>query len=302
MHFPNTQKTIRSFKTNGYALFIASTFMFAAMGLCVKLAVSTEGVPLFQVIFFRSFINALLIFIYARLIGRTLRGKSYGLLILRSVVGFLAFTCFFTAISKISLADATILSYTSPVFVSALSVFFLKDRFSLSLLISIFFALFGAVLVVRPSFDFLNTGGVYGILSGFLAAIVYVSIRKLTKNNHSTTIIFHWASISALISLPLMIMEFVSLSLVGWVYTILIGVFSTVGQIFMTKGFAYLEAQKGSLISLFNIVISALLSYFVLGEIIDAYTITGGLLIFGSSIGVLVLKPFFFHKHPNRNY
>ena len=297
----NNKNFFHKFSGNGYALFIFSTFMFAFMGLFVKLVVMKEPVPVFQIVFFRSFINVVLILIYAKFAHKDLRGKNHPLLILRSVIGFIAYTCFVTAVVRTSLADAVILFHTAPVFVAFFAAIMLKDKFSLTLFLSIFFSLFGASLVIKPSFEVLNTGGLFALTSALLASFVFVSVRKLGTVNSSTTIIFYFAAFSTLLALPIAIRDFVAPSGITWVYLISIGIFSTLGQFGMTRGYKCLEAQKGSLISVFQIVVAGALSYFVLDEKIDVYSILGGILVFFSSIGVLIFRPMFFHKHPSHN-
>lgn len=281
---------------NGYALFIFAVFMFAFMGLFVRLSVLRDSIPVFQIVFIRSIINVSFILMYAKAAHIDLRGKNKPLLVVRSIIGFAAYTCFVTAISKTSLADAMILFHTSPVFVVIYASIMLKDKFSLPLFISVFFSLLGAALVIKPSFDFFNTGGIYGLIAPMLASFVFVSIRKLGTYNASTTIIFYFSAFSTVLSLPFAIRDFVLPSTVTWVYLILMGIFSTLGQFGMTRGYKFLEAQKGSLISVFQIVVAAALSYLILDEYMDVYSILGGILVFFSSVGVLLFKPIFFNK------
>jgi drug/metabolite transporter (DMT)-like permease len=290
------------FTENGYAMMITSTVMFAFMALFVKLSTARESIPAFETVFYRSAINLVIILVFARLDHRDLMGTNKKLLIMRGILGFSALTTYFIAISMLNLADAVILSYTSTIFVSIFCVIFLKEKFSLPLAISIFFALVGATLVLKPSFQFFNAGGLIGLSSGIIAAAVYVSLRRLTTINSSTTIIFYFTAISTILSLPPTLYKYVHPSFKGWVYLILMGVFATLGQFAMTRGYKYLEAQRASLISTCNIIIASLLAYFILKESMDIYTILGGALIFISSIGVLLIKPLFFDRQPPKNF
>jgi len=236
---------MQRYTTNGYAMIITSTVNFAFMALFLKLATARENIPVFEAIFFRSFINLAIILIFARLENIDLTGSNRRLLIMRSLYGFLALTCYFLAISKMNLADAVILSYTSPIFVSIFCVAFLKEKFSKSLIISIFFALVGAVLVLKPSFQFFNIGGLFGIMSGILTAVVYVTLGKLTVDNRSTIIIFYFTALSSVFSFPLALTDFIVPSRVGMVYLLLMGVFASIGQFAMTRGYKYLEGVAG---------------------------------------------------------
>jgi drug/metabolite transporter (DMT)-like permease len=178
----------------------------------------------------------------------------------------------------------------------------LKERFSLPLFISVLISLSGAMLVLKPSGDFFNSGGFFGLTAGILAAMAFITIRKLSRDHSATTIIVWFALISSLLSFPIMLNDMIIPSAQGLFYIVMVGVFSSAGQLGMTRGYKLLPAQKGSMTMLLNIVLSALISYFFLGEDLDIFTILGGTLVIVSSLGVLLYKPIFFHKHPNRTF
>jgi len=297
----NENSLFARFTSNGYALFIFATCMFACMGLFVKLS-SNAGIPPFEVIFFRSFINLILMVAYAWIQKKPIKVYDKPLMLLRSVIGFIAFSCYFLAITKIKLADAVILSYTAPVFTAILSALILKEKFSVPLFLSVFVSLSGAMLVVKPSGDFFNSGGFFGLMAGILAAGAFITIRKLGQKHSATTIIIWFTLISSIMALPLALRDFIIPDLKGMLYIFLVGAFSSAGQLGMTRGYKFLPAQKGSMTMLLNIVLSAILSYFILKESMDIYTVLGGLLVLVSSVGVLIYKPIFFHKHPNRTF
>ena len=158
------------------------------------------------------------------------------------------------------------------------------------------------MLVVKPSGNFFNSGGFFGLMSGLLAAGAFITIRKLRQRHSATTIIVWFTLISSLISFPLALSNFVIPDFKIGIYMLLVGVFSSAGQLGMTRGYKFLPAQKGSMTMLLNIVLSTFLSYSILNEGIDFYTIVGGILVFFSSVGVLLYKPGFFHRHPNRTF
>lgn len=290
-----TKKKFSDLSTNGYALMLFSSVMFAIMALLGKILMSRENIPSFEVIFFRTFINVVIVLVYAGFAGVSLKGKDKKLLIFRSVIGFFAFAAYFGALSKINLSDAVILNYTAPIFVAIISFVYFKEKPSISNLVSITIAIVGAALVIKPSFSFFNFGGLIGLLSGFLVALVYISVQKLGEKESSLTIIFYWAFTTTVLSFPIMLFNFIPPTTIGWVYLACMGIVGTLGQFAMTRGYKYITAQKGSLTSLTNIIFSGLLAYFVLGEAMDAYTILGGFMILCGSVGVLLLKPLFFH-------
>ena len=287
---------------NGFILMIISTFLFSFASLFVKISSNDCGIPVFEIVFVRSLINTIIIVIIAGVRKENLLGVNKKLLLTRSLLGFTALVAFFYSLSLIKFANAVILTYTSPIFAAIFSVVFLKHRASPILGLKIFVALAGATLVIKPSFEMFNLGGLLGLASGMLAASAYMSVKELNKSNGWVTIVFYFSFISSVLSLPMMLNDYVMPDKKAAVLLISVGVFASFGQIFMTKAYQFLEASQGTLISLFSIVISMVLSHFVLGENLGLLTIIGGTLVFAGTGGVTLLRPLLFHRHPNKNF
>src|SRR5690606_31080741 len=96
---------------------LLASFMFAAMGACVKMA-SEQQANLPQIILFRGVPSVLLIFSWAVLTRRSLRPKNWRLHVARNISGVGSMWMGFFAISSLPLATAVSLNYTSPLFIA----------------------------------------------------------------------------------------------------------------------------------------------------------------------------------------
>lgn len=76
------------------------------------------------------------------------------LLLGRGLFGTLGISLIFIALKGLSLADASTLRFSSPVFTTLLSALVLSERCSKRDLLSIFISICGVVLISRPSFIF----------------------------------------------------------------------------------------------------------------------------------------------------
>ena len=167
-----------------FHMVIASVF-FGAMTGFVKFA--SETLPVFEIVFLRSLLGSFMMGCVILKEKGSFVGKNPFLLALRGIFGFVALVMNFYAISKLNLGTAVILNYTSPIFVAIIALVLLKERISGILLILTSMCFVGVYLLVGPQFSFKSFPIMIGLLSGFMAALAYITIRdrKSTRLNSS---------------------------------------------------------------------------------------------------------------------
>jgi drug/metabolite transporter (DMT)-like permease len=92
-------------------LVVFASFLFATMGVCVKLASAHYGSG--EIVMYRGLIGALMIGAVCRWRGESLRTALPAQHFLRSLTGVVALCLWFYAIGKLPLATAMTLNYTS---------------------------------------------------------------------------------------------------------------------------------------------------------------------------------------------
>ena len=107
--------------SRGILLVILAMSVFSIQDVLIKFI--SSNVSLFQILFYRSVIGALLIIIFQRAIGQTIRlWTAYpALSLLRGVFFFFGYSAFYFAQSKMPIANATVLFLVSPFFITILS-------------------------------------------------------------------------------------------------------------------------------------------------------------------------------------
>ena len=99
----------------------------------------------------------------------------------------LHFALFFVGVRNTSVASATLLANTGPIFTALLS-WFIGQRVSKSVMLGLLLSVFGIVVVQWSEFGLENNnvwGNVFSLLSGFCIAMTYMfasQIRKTTEN------------------------------------------------------------------------------------------------------------------------
>lgn len=261
----------------GTILILLSAFFFALMAATVKFL--TE-IPLAEKIFFR---NLLGLFVAAIVLVRkreSFLGNNKPLLLLRSGFGLLGVAFYFFAISRLPLADASILNQMSPFFVLILAALFLKEKIKRKQWLAVFLSLLGASLVIKPQFSFSILPALCGLLSSFFAASAYTTIRQLRHTDSSETIVFYFTLFSTITMIPFMALgHFVVPDLSQLVGLFFLGLFATIAQFCMTYAYRYAPAGELAIYNYTNIIFAALLGLIIWGEMPDLLSIIGGSMI-----------------------
>ncbi|BFN33849.1 DMT family transporter [Vibrio harveyi] len=268
----------------GVRFMVLSAFGFALMSATVK-HVSLHGIPVFEIVAARALVSLVISYLDVKRKGISVWGNNKPLLFARGAVGTMALMCVYYSVTTLPLAEATIFQYIHPVFTALLAVFFLKERIQFSTFICIALCLLGVYVMVRP-----ETGPdaehalpmfsvIIAILGAFGSSIAYVIVRKLSQTEDSSVIIFYFPLVALPASILLIGDQFVMPDLYLTMMLVLVGVFTQIGQLGLTKAMQTQEAGKASAYSYVQIIFSVVLGIFFFGELPAAWTYLGGALI-----------------------
>lgn len=260
-------------------LILTSALSFAFMGVAVK---GAGNLPVFQKVLFR---NLVILFV----ISPVLLGKGpsafFGhrgtrrYLLGRSVLGFAGVMCYFTSLSWLTLADATMLNKLSPFFVTLFAALLLGERLGRSRILALLAAFLGALLIIKPRFDLSILPALAGFLSAVLAGAAYTMIRFLSGKETPNTVIFYFSLISTLGVLPWALALWETPTPKEWGALLGTGIFAALGQYCLTRAYQRAPAGEISIYNYTHILFSGVLGFFLLGELPDLLSLIGGVLI-----------------------
>ena len=274
---------------------LLSAFGFAVMSACVK-SVSTYGIPVLEIVAARALVSAFISYADIKRKKISPWGTNKPLLITRGAVGAVGLFFVYYSVTTLPLAEATILQYLHPVFTAILAVIFLKETVQRSTLICIVLSLIGLSIMVSPNVNVgeLSQGMPYswfsigaGVLGAFISAVAYIIIKKLTKTEDSSVIVFYFPFVAFPISMVLLGNNFVmpTLPVVGLL--VLVGIFTQVGQIGLTKALHSADANKATSYAYVQIIFSILIGWVYFSEVPIVTTLLGGsLVVVGALINV----------------
>ncbi len=183
----------------GILLVMAGGFIFSIQDVIIKYI--SGGYPVHEIVFFRSLCAILPILAVIRPHGRLRRLRIHNPWFhgIRGLLMFLCYTAYYLAIAVIPLSLTVTLFFCCPLFITVLSVVFLKEQMDRRKWIAVLIGFLGIVVVMRPD---MTTGGPadgtlihYGsglaLLSGFFYAVNAVCVRKYGRHESGISLVFY---------------------------------------------------------------------------------------------------------------
>lgn len=263
---------------------LGASFLFALTLAFAKLLSHSMGSV--EVTFWRNAVGliVLLLTLFHTPIKNT-GGRPFTL-IFRGVIGTVALLVFFYSVSATSLSNAIVYAKTEPIFTAILAFYLLNEKLRFSAVIAILIGFAGVAVLSGMTWDYLH---VMGILTGFLSALAYTSVRSLKAHYDARTVVLSFMIAGVVIPLFLMIVaeyytsELLAFALspfvipegIDWIWIVLMGLAAAWGQILMTRAYFYAKAGLVSTVS-YSVVVFATLFGIVLGDTLPAPAVLAG--------------------------
>lgn len=269
---------------------IASEFMFACMGVCIRL-VSAE-LPNEMVVFMRNFTALLVLLPWILHQGiSTLATEHLRWHLLRSLAGLSAMYCFFYAIANLPLAEAMLLKLTSPLFIPLIAGIWLLEQIPPRVRWGIMIGFVGVAVILRPGLGVISTVALVGVAGGVLAALAKVTIRRMAATEPASRIVIYFTTIAALVSAVPLGWAWVTPSLPSLLLLGGVGLFATLGQLLMTRAYKMAPASHVGPFAYTAVIFGGFFGWIIWSETPDTLFLVGALLIVAASI--LIARPRF---------
>lgn len=233
------------------------------------------------------------------------------ILVLRCFLGTTGLMLSFYAFRHMPLGDASVIIFSTPVFVAIFARLFLKEQCGLINIITIMLTLIGVVLITRPSIiftqpedefsnDFLSPsqstsnriwGSVAAVASTLFGANVYILLRALKD--------IHFAVIMSNFGMFALLYTFIVCWTIGaicWpscgsdrILIVVLALFSFLGQILLTISLQIEQAGPVAIARCADIVFAFIWQWLFFGDKPTGYSLFGALLVV-SSVIITALK------------
>jgi drug/metabolite transporter (DMT)-like permease len=250
---------------------IVSCFLFACMGVCVKLASSDFSTG--EIVFWRGIVSMAMMVGLALSRGIALRTPHWRMHLSRSISGSSALACYFFAIGALPLATAVTLNYTSPLFVALLLALFFRERLNPIAYAAVLMGFAGVVVLLRPTLQPEQwLGAAAGLSSGAMASVAYISLRELgRKGEPEVRTVFWFSLMTAAIGLAWSLFSAIHLPDLPQLATLIgVGLFGGLAQLAMTRSYRYGRTVVSANLSYATVVFASLFGMLLWGEIMPA--------------------------------
>ncbi|WP_038652442.1 DMT family transporter [Prochlorococcus sp. MIT 0801] len=272
----------------GIRFLIGSGLAFSLMSVCVK-AIGGR-IPISELVLARATISIIItrFFLYKNKINPW--GYQKRLLIMRGLLGSLALFCIFKALVILPIATATVIQYIYPTFTVISAYIILKEFISRRIVYSIIIGWIGIVLVSQPELTSNNNiketilAIIIAIFGALMTSLAYICVRKLSSIEHPLVIIYYFPLVSIPLSIPFVINDFVLPTGTDWFWIIGIGIFTQIGQLFITEGLTLLPAGQATSLNYSQVIFASIWGVFIFQETITSSVYVGGFCVLISTI------------------
>ncbi len=264
---------------------VVASFLFACMGVCVKLAAETFSAP--EIVFYRSAVSLLLMFSLMRLRGTGFATPHLRYQMFRGASGFVSLLMYFYAIAMLPLATAVTLNYTSPIFLALYFATFAGMRLRAGMIAALAIGFVGVVVVLQPTLSSEQlAGGLIALGSGIISGLAYFNVRELgARGEPEARTVFYFSLFATLCSAVWMLLhEFHPVDLRGGLLLFGVGTFATLAQLCMTRAYKRGKPIVAASLAYTAIVFASLFGIVLWDEVLPAGAWTGIALIVASGI------------------
>ncbi len=275
----------QTFLTLGVRSMIISTLAFFAANVCVK---QVAHIPAMETVFFRCAVATAFCIYGLKRAKASLIGTNHTMLLLRGLFGTTALFFFFTTLQNMPLASAQTIQYVSPIFTAVIAIFVLKEGVLPTQWIFYAIAFAGVLLIERFDTRISPFYLTLGLISAFCSGVAYNLVRSLRGKEHPLTVVLHFQLVGAVLGFISLFFGWVTPQGWDWLFLFLIGVFSQLGQIFLTKALQSERIAGVAIINYTGLVYAISVGWIVFGETQDLASLAGmALVVLGVVLSVL---------------
>jgi S-adenosylmethionine uptake transporter len=295
----------------GIGFLIAGVFVFSIQDVIIKWI--SGNYPVHQIVFIRSIFAVIPILVIAHFEGgfHVLRTHQHVLHVIRSLLMFTSYTCFYLSLAVLPLAETVSLFFASPLFITILAVIVLNEKVGLGGWIAVLIGFCGVIVMLKPGAKVINPAG----LLALLAATCSIITRRLGKTESGLSLAFYptilYIVFSTIVAITLhhssitknsdpnlafLIREWQFPSQVDLFLLVITGLIAAAGFYFLSQAYRLAQPSTIAPFEYIAVPLSLVWGYVVWKDILEFQSIVGIVLIVGSGLYILGRKKTFLSK------
>jgi drug/metabolite transporter (DMT)-like permease len=273
-----------------------ASFMFAVMGVCVKLA--SEEFSTSEIVMYRGVVGVIVLAIIIKSQGGSFRTTMPLAHLWRCIIGVVSLWLWYYSIAELPLATAMTLNYLSPIWIAvwlfALGWWHAKGDIKWPLMLAVMMSFVGVILLLQPAFHANQlTPALVALFSSLLTAMAYMQVRKLgLAGEPESRVVFYFAVTNIVAGLAGNLL-LTNGQPVAWhpintwhggLLLLGIGICATSAQVAMTRAYRLGQTLVVANLQYTGIVFSSIWGVLVFGDVFSWMSWTGIIIILASGV------------------
>jgi S-adenosylmethionine uptake transporter len=276
-------------------LIVGASFLFASMGVCVKLASAQYSAG--EIVLYRGLTGALMMLGVARWQRGSVKTRVPAMHFWRCISGVASLVLWFYAIGNLPLATAMTLNYMSSIWMALFliggAVALGGSRVDGRLVATVLVGFAGVAMILRPTIaEHQLWHGLMGLLSGIIAATAYLQVTALGRIGEPEFRIVFYFSVAGVAAGALLVLltGLHPHDLRGALLLLAVGVLATVAQLMMTRAYSTGPTLVNASLQYLGIAWSFAYGVLVFGDRVTALALSGMLLIVAAGVFATLLR------------
>ncbi|HEY3371463.1 MAG TPA: DMT family transporter [Prolixibacteraceae bacterium] len=276
--------------SKGILLTLGSVVFFALMAVLVK---AIPNVSSYQTTFFRFAIGVGIMGLLSLFGIVHLKFNDKKNLFWRGLVGGVAVYLFYLAIIKLGVGKGSVYIYSYPIFATLFSMLILKEKVEPVKFIVIFISFAGLILLSLGGKGSLGGMGIYELIAiagSVITGLAVVFVKKLHESDNSYAIFFSQCIVGFWMFLIPSGTTQAKGNMTELLLLVLVGIVATIGQLFMTEGYRYVNVATGSLLQSMVPVFNLFSGWLIFHEQFSTIEMSGAFVIVSSCFALVIIN------------
>ncbi len=270
---------------------LASALLAVTTMLAKVLGQGIDGTPLhpLQVSAGRFFFGFCALSVVALRFRPSLAGAPWKLHAARSLFGWMNVSLMFAAVARMPLADATAISFLSPLFTMVLAILFLGERVGRVRWTAAAITVAGAMILIRPGTDAFQPAALIALSAAVLMGLEMTMIKRLLSSEPPMRILLINNAIGAVVSVSAAAFVWTAPSAIEWGLAALLGAITVTAQSCFIQSMRGADASYAVPFMYSTLVFAALYDFALFDDVPTGLSIIGAAGIVAGAV-VLVLR------------
>ncbi len=274
---------IRSPVLRAVALTIAAAFLLNIESAIVKLL--GHAVPVAMIVAARAVAQIVWVApALARHGRRPFRTARPWLHVLRGLLSVASWGAYYYAFQELPMATATVLSFTSIMWTTALAPLVLGEKVGWRRWSATLIGFAGVLLILRPGTLPLTLATFAALGSAIGGAGIVLTTKKLAATESTETIMLYIGLVTTAVALPVAVLDWAWLPPLHFLALLVMAALGVTGMYFWITALRLADASLLSPVNYIRLVFATILGMALFHESPDAFTMTGAALIVASAI------------------